>query len=411
MRLDAATISLVCALALSISGAVLLLATRFRADGRGLKLWALGGFIQATALVFFAYRDIASNFMSITVANTLLGCGTLVILLGCRAFFGHDRIPWTAVGITMLIPVAGYWFVEIDPSVVGRVVSLSLLFGVLSFALGIEVWRDKDEALYLSTRFIGGFYLVMSFLLVLRAAVTLAGTTPENVLDPHGVNLVTLLGNIVGALGHGVFMILLSHQRLIAEWERLASLDSLTGSLNRRAFTDMVDRTMALTRRQQSPMALLLLDIDHFKNVNDRFGHPVGDAVLRMFARTIQSGLRKHDVFGRLGGEEFAVLLPATPSDPAMAVAERLRKSVQEHLMEAATGLPPITVSIGLICDHRSSADLPILIEQADIALYEAKRNGRNQVIGRQIGSHLAEVKPTTESQSGEYVQSFGRSQ
>ena len=163
----------------------------------------------------------------------------------------------------------------------------------------------------------------------------------------------------------------------------------MTHAHNRRSFLALAEAEWDRFRRYGRPFSVLIADIDHFKAVNDRFGHNAGDKVLVRFADIFRDINRDTDVLGRLGGEEFAVLMPETNSREAARLAERLRRAVAEADVDAT--YPRITVSIGIAQAEASMIDLPDLMKRADIALYEAKRQGRDHVLvsdaraGRQV--------------------------
>lgn len=164
--------------------------------------------------------------------------------------------------------------------------------------------------------------------------------------------------------------------------EALANTDALTGALSRRHFLELAGRERARAAREGGGLAVLLLDIDHFKRVNDTHGHAGGDAVLRAFHATCAAQLRAHDLLGRLGGEEFGVVLPATGREVARQVAERLRAAVAAGPVTLPGGAAvAITVSIGLAFTASAAEDIDSLLAAADAALYRAKREGRNRVV------------------------------
>ena len=163
--------------------------------------------------------------------------------------------------------------------------------------------------------------------------------------------------------------------------EQLANTDALTGTASRRHFHELGERELARATRHDEPIAALVLDIDHFKRVNDEYGHAGGDAVLRAFARRCQAQLRGTDILGRVGGEEFAVLLPATALPEALAAAERIRAAVADVAMAVEGTTLPVTVSIGVTSRRASETTLEALLVAADEALYAAKRAGRNRVV------------------------------
>ncbi|MCF0015565.1 diguanylate cyclase [Pseudomonas stutzeri] len=163
---------------------------------------------------------------------------------------------------------------------------------------------------------------------------------------------------------------------------QLANTDVLTGVSSRRAFLAGLEAELARARRHNESLSLLMLDIDHFKRVNGVHGHPIGDAVLKQFSETCAGMLRAHDLFGRLGGEEFAIVLPHTDTEGARCVAEKIRTAVAQTPMPTAAGDITVTVSIGLAQMEGLPGEVDQLMARADQALYEAKRGGRNQVRG-----------------------------
>ena len=168
-------------------------------------------------------------------------------------------------------------------------------------------------------------------------------------------------------------------QRLRQELEWLAANDPLTLVLNRRGFMDLARAEFVRAQRYGRPLSFLMLDIDNFKRLNDQYGHGVGDEALVTVAKVCQDTQRDSDEIGRLGGEEFGVLLPETGAQSAVAVAERLRHAVETQTGPAFTRYGPVTISIGVACHSAEHASLDELIKTADGALYEAKRNGRNR--------------------------------
>lgn len=166
-----------------------------------------------------------------------------------------------------------------------------------------------------------------------------------------------------------------------AKLRELATTDSLTGLYNRRRFMELAKGEFARSLRYGGQLALLMLDIDFFKNVNDSHGHSVGDEVLRALAETAILALRNADVIGRVGGEEFAVLLPETGGESAREVAERLRLSVENAVISTAAGPLSVTISIGVSTLGPQSKSVEALLKEADDALYKAKQSGRNRVV------------------------------
>jgi len=178
-------------------------------------------------------------------------------------------------------------------------------------------------------------------------------------------------------------MILHEQHRVIAEKEvrRLAFVDELSGVPNRRAFYSHLDRAWARWKRYGNPFSIVMIDIDRFKMVNDTYGHPAGDEVIKRLAQILLEESRDSDIAARLGGEEFALLLSNTTSDGGVVMAERIRKRIENELVEYDGSVIGFTISAGLNADLTETAIRRDPLASADQALYEAKRNGRNRVV------------------------------
>jgi two-component system cell cycle response regulator len=181
------------------------------------------------------------------------------------------------------------------------------------------------------------------------------------------------------------------NKRLLHELESLSRTDALTGVPNRRSFDQALTQETARARRYGSALGVVVLDIDHFKKINDTHGHQGGDEVLRSFARTVGGALREGDVLFRYGGEEFVALLPYADQAGAMKAAERLVKAVAASPIRVGSTMVNVTTSAGVAALASSDADGLSLVARADGALYEAKRNGRNRV--HASGARLALVE------------------
>jgi diguanylate cyclase (GGDEF)-like protein len=236
---------------------------------------------------------------------------------------------------------------------------------------------------------IGRFNSVI-ILTVLAALSSLAVTLVAVILlNRRGLSLQT---DIAAYLAVGVALVvtlpfawflidlLLRVHRDEQEMRRLASYDSLTGLLSRHAFFDNANNYVSLARREKKSFSVLIIDLDHFKLINDRYGHPAGDAVLKLFADVVNSVARRSDIIGRLGGEEFAVVLPSTRSSEALEFAERLHHAINQAVLKFKGSAIRYSVSIGLAEFDKDSGDtIDDLLARADLALYQAKQGGRNQ--------------------------------
>jgi diguanylate cyclase (GGDEF)-like protein len=243
------------------------------------------------------------------------------------------------------------------------------------------------------TSFSARFTLLVSvteaLVLLLRAASALA-TESTNLLQSSPIQSIYITAYAVAMLMLTVGLVLLAADRLRSELEHLATHDPLTGILTRRALLDRCALELARCLRHDRSMALLMLDLDHFKAVNDQHGHLVGDHVILNFVARTSGLLRQIDSFGRFGGEEFIVLLPETNPSDAMVVAERIRAAVA-----TPSELPAYTVSIGVTTRSYGDTTVDELLARADKALYQAKANGRNRV-------EIARLNTTESSAAGD---------
>jgi diguanylate cyclase (GGDEF)-like protein len=179
----------------------------------------------------------------------------------------------------------------------------------------------------------------------------------------------------------GVTRDVTEHKKVLQELERLSQIDALTGLANRRHFMALAEQELSRAARYGGPLSVFMMDIDHFKVVNDTYGHQTGDLVLQQLGSLCRETLREIDRVGRIGGEEFAVILPHTDGVRALEVAERLRQAVARCEVALEKGLPlHFTLSIGVTTLVGIGANIDTLLGQADSALYEAKRGGRNRV-------------------------------
>jgi len=178
--------------------------------------------------------------------------------------------------------------------------------------------------------------------------------------------------------------------RRFGELSDRAERDALTGLANRRALDERLEEELDRARRYRTHLSLVLVDIDDFKQVNDRYGHQSGDELLRAFATALSGSLRELDLAARFGGEEFALLLPGTPTEGACIVAEQIRRIVSELQLAGPGGLPiRLTASFG-VADYPSCATVDQLYQFADRRLYQAKRRGKDQVVGVELGEAVA---------------------
>ena len=334
-------------------------------------MWArlLGGLAQAG---WWAAPRLGMPLIDALTVFAVIG-GVVLELIAYCLFFGHRnwrRIVYPATALSVLAVMAGIMGGASRLHMTWLMSSIVALFA--SGAAAILLHPRKAPMLQ---RIIGAndalFALFTWAWLILEKGEIGATITP--------VGGITYLFSYLMMVVNGFGFLLLCKQKDDIEMRRLATIDGLTGMLNRRAFFEGADSARLLALRLRKPIALMMLDLDHFKRLNDGFGHACGDEALRVFSDTARAMLREHDLMGRLGGEEFALALPGTTLEGARQAAERLRVAVAEAPLLTCAGSYRMTVSIGLVMIEPNEA-LTAALARADHALYAAKTGGRNRV-------------------------------
>jgi diguanylate cyclase (GGDEF)-like protein len=289
-------------------------------------------------------------------------------------FFGFERWGRVLLPITLLSSV----IVLAGAALGANHVQLSALVGaVVAFFAAAMAWALlRRRSASLLQRIIGVNDALFATAILVWVASAGLGKGP---LDHGTAQQVAYLTGYMLMIVNGFGFLLLCKQKDDSRMAKLATTDCLTGLPNRHAFLEQADGARLLAQRQRTGLGLLMIDIDHFKQINDRWGHASGDEALVVFARTARHLLREHETIGRLGGEEFALLLPGADLDAAVQAAERLRRAIREATIITSGPTYRMTVSIGVVVLDPHE-DLGGAMARADHALYAAKRAGRDRV-------------------------------
>lgn len=288
---------------------------------------------------------------------------------------GGDTLTFIAY---MLIPIALVRLVRTRDDL--RFDWIVLLFAGFIFFCGathilgiINVWHGYY--------YIHGIIKSMTGIISILTAISLWYLLPQAISMPSKRTMEAKIVALMRAeheLGASNQRLEAEVQKRTAQLEKMATTDELTELLNRREIMRLLELEIARAERQNAPLSVMMLDLDHFKAVNDNHGHQAGDRALKIAAESFKQLLRKTDFIGRVGGEEFLVILPDTAINSAFELAERIRQALQQHTTNNPS-IPACTVSIGVAqCDPND--DMHSLIQRADETLYQAKSNGRNQV-------------------------------
>lgn len=378
MQLEIRTLLIAVSLSMAVCAGARLILWRLHPTIPGLSSWAAAGLCGAGSLSPLGLWEVVPPPVALAVAQMLGQAGLLFALDGFRRFHGRGGFArWTLVlcVFCLLVPFLGC--LEVGRSSLVWAANPAIL-AILSLLIVRHLFQASG---YLTVRVTGLIYLVNAGFFFARASAVAQEVPPLGDLMRGEARI--LLWWLGATLGITLGMILMTSERLKHDLEDQASRDPLTGALNRRAFAMMAEKELARSFRSGRPLSILMMDLDHFKAVNDRRGHAVGDATLCHFVQVAVAILRGEDVFCRFGGEEFLALLPGSGACQAMTAAERLRIAFAHESRvretERAVSAPPffVTVSIG-VHELFPGEDLEAAIRQADAALYRAKEAGRN---------------------------------
>jgi diguanylate cyclase (GGDEF)-like protein len=376
ISLDLRSVIILCSiLAVLFSVVLLFLRLSYPRSIRGLGMWAAAPAAVSLSALLAGLRGQIPDMYSVVGANLLLLTGLAFFYFGTQQFFAKAASYGRWLSVIAGTAPALAWFTLVEPSFTARVLLVTAVSLGMNGMTAMLIWRNGKEVF--STRYTVVVLLIQASVLLLRFLSSLLPLPNEGLFDPSRIQTLYIASYSFTLLGLGIGLILMASDRLRDEFEHAASHDSLTNALLRRTVIDACEQELERCRRHGRNMVLLMLDIDHFKVINDTHGHQTGDRVLIDFVGRVTPLLRRFDKLGRFGGEEFVVLLPETSLEEAQVVAQRIRVRVELP----GGDLPPITVSIGMTSNHADDANLDVLLGRADKALYMAKEAGRNRIV------------------------------
>jgi len=352
-------------------------AGRFR-DGLG--RWTIALVMQGAAWTLIVLSDTFPELASIAAANAFVAFSWSLQMSALLEFHKRPSPRWLLYGPVTIAFLSFFIYLR-EPR--EQLIMAGLGFGVLQFVTGAALLHFRLAAEQRTRWLLAGSFFVLSFGLLWLGFT--AWFEPEIILPTTGTSLTpgpALLTFYAVTIASSFAFILMHKERADRETYELATTDSLTGVYNRRTFKELAEPQLSRSRRSQMPVSLLMLDLDHFKRINDTYGHLAGDDVLRNFATLVRNCLRKEDLLARYGGEEFVVLLPGSSQEAAAALAERIREQTAALPMDANKHRARVTVSIGSASEKGDTLpSMEAMLGRADEALYQAKREGRNRVV------------------------------
>ena len=366
MNLDVNTLFMVTIYVEAILGLLLLFAWAQNTQIYAVAWWGFAHLIRAGSIVLFGMYGSAPDLITIDLANALLFTAFAVTWTGARVFDGRPVEP------VYLVTGAVIWLLVCRLPVLADAIETRAM-------IAYEFWRGRSEQLVSRWPAIFMLFAHGALFLLRTPLVTLLPWSPTNM---YGSVWLTVLSfeALLFTISIAFILLAMAKERTELRHRTAAMVDPLTGIANRRAFLYDAGQMAKRHAVNPKPTAVLLIDLDHFKSINDRFGHALGDRVLEMFTDSARQSIRSTDLLGRLGGEEFAAILYDTTPDKAFAAAERMREGFARIAQDVGGRPVCATVSIGLVHCEEAVLDVPELLAQADQALYFAKENGRNRV-------------------------------
>ncbi|HWU97314.1 MAG TPA: GGDEF domain-containing protein [Oxalicibacterium sp.] len=371
----------------AVFGVVMLfvLLSLMRSGITGVRHWLAAIVCSIVSLLLYAARGKIAPILTFELANALYGAAICLLYTGVCRFLSRPVPAKLLFGtLALLIALIAVFHYGYDLLHV-RIALVSIFHGGLCLAIGLLLLRAPQTGpTHYSYRFTAFMAILFAFAHAVRGVVH--GTGIEELSSAFQSAPVNLLFISLGALVMPVFtmgVVMIVHDRMMEQAMAAANRDFLTGAWSRRAFFEFADRELVRVQRNRRALSLLLFDVDHFKRINDTHGHAIGDRVLTEIVQRTEKELRGMDCIARVGGEEFAALLPEVDAASALVVAERLRAALGTHVVtEGPTVNAAIayTVSIG-VATLVPSESIAELMRRADIALYEAKAGGRNAVV------------------------------
>ena len=336
---------------------------------RGVAAALLANLCVAVGLMLRLFANLLPEFLTIIFSNTLVLTGLSLFYIALSQFIGfHYSRTFVIAVIATVVGFLSY-FTYWDDDLIKRLIILSVGSIAIVFILIYQLWRTRNTSLRFSANLMlisfivhGAFLIVRTLSLILNPAPDPASLTPAQ----SATYLLSFAISFFWSMG----FILMVSQRLRNDLMEMATIDVLTRIPNRRATQAFLEKELSRAQRNNSELTVLLIDIDNFKQVNDRYGHAVGDDVLIRTASVFEAIIRKQDLVGRWGGEEFLVVVPGQCDSTALA--ERVRCEIAKAKHGHGAGFFGITVSIGIVC-ARGSEPVDQILKSADEALYKSK--------------------------------------
>lgn len=352
----------------------------------GTKYWVLSNFAGALGFLLIGLRGFAPELITVVIGNILAVGTTAFALHGNRLFLELPSKIKTTIVVMTAYTLSLIFSTYLIPDVIARIIAASVACSILAF-LSYRSFEQSGKAKNIVYNTVGLTFLLFSILMFFRMAATLLVSNLPDLYTPDWIQSLYFMLFLTFATVWSLNYVVLNSERLNeelrskeAELLERATTDYLTGLSNKQAFFEFAASEIKRSRRYNIPACIVLLDLDHFKQINDSHGHAVGDTVLKEIGGLLKRMTRQHDLVARLGGEEFGLMLTHTNIERGHIVAEAFRREIAKLEIEHSAVKLDITSSFG-VAELGVSETVESLIERADANLYKAKALGRNRVV------------------------------
>ena len=351
---------------------------------KGTFLWVVGRFFTSLGFLLVFFSGLLPDFFTVVIGNGLAIVGNTIVWLGMSRFVSCNKPKpsfYIMVGLFFTAALAGlYWYEAVNPSLWRRIVIITSSLALVSALTARDLIKCAHPTQ--AVRITGVCYAIHTAVMAACCIVVIkkhpAGplmASPEPLM-PFMYMYALVFGIVVTFA-----MILIISQELQRLLARQAALDPLTGIYNRRALHMFAEHDFQTMLRKESSMSVIMIDLDFFKKINDKYGHQVGDQMLVHFTEITNKTIRNEDLLFRYGGEEFVVLAPDADRQGALLLAERIREACSATPLKTTDNSIKFTVSVGLTSANSGDQDIYQVIDRADRALYEAKEKGRDRAM------------------------------
>lgn len=386
IQLDFRTLSLTLMLFSLVFGLGMFAYSREHPKFSGIKTIGISYLLIGGGCVLLGLRYFIHDFASIVLSNMAILMGVILIYRGLFKFLDislhFER--WLSPALVMLLAPALYFYTFHTPDVGVRIQVFSILLAAACFtgASGLLLHREIHGRT--AVKMLIAMFLLLGIFFTFRSLWAFYEAPPNNFMKAGLLSALTIIAGEFLVILSSFATIWMASDKLQDELSKIARIDPLTGIYNRRAFDEYCDIEFSRAQRSGSSFAIIMCDLDHFKKVNDQYGHHIGDEVLKRFAEILKDKIRQQDVAARFGGEEFILLLPDTNTEQGLQVAEQLRAKTAETLVTLDNGISLIiSASFGVAHNCTGDSTWTAVLHRADSALYAAKKQGRNRVLGQ----------------------------